>query len=115
MRDVFAMSCEPRPARFPATHGGSHRHGHGGPRRHGYVASTLAATVIAALILHLMTELLGRLDSADPAEMLSVLLGMAAVLATLLPFAVLFARRARTAWLASMPPEAGAALLSGPR
>ncbi|WP_431860822.1 hypothetical protein [Azospirillum sp.] len=108
MRDVFGMSCDPRPARHPAT-------GAGG-RRFGYVAPTLAATVIAALILHLLAELGSRLDADDPAGALSVLLGAAAVLVTLAPFAMLFALRARRAWLAGMAPDGrpqGPALASG--
>jgi len=108
MQDVFGMSCDPRPARYPATSGGV--------RRFGYLAPTMVATVIAALILHLMVELGSRFDADDPAGALSVLLGMAAVLVTLAPFAILFALRARRAWLAGMTPDGrpqGPALASG--
>ncbi|WP_448189039.1 hypothetical protein [Azospirillum sp. sgz301742] len=110
MQDVFGTSCEPRSTRHPAMSGG--------PRRFGYVAPTLAATVFAALILHLLAELASRLDAGDPAGAVAVLLGVAAVLVTLMPFAVLFALRARRAWLATMTPDArsgGSALVSGRR
>ncbi len=110
MQDVFRMSCEPRPARRPTTSGGS--------RRFAYVVPTLAATVSTALILHLLVELASRLDAGDPAGAVSVMLGAAAVLVTLMPFAMLFALRARRAWLAAMTPDArpgGPALASGPR
>jgi len=111
MQDVFGMSCDPRPARHPATNGG-------GVRRFAYVAPTLAATFFTALILHLLVELGSRLDVGDPAGAVSVLLGAAAVLVTLLPFAVLFALRARRAWLGGMTADGrpgGSALVSGRR
>lgn len=104
MRDVFGMSCDPRPARTPATPGRFHRFA--------YVAPTLAATVFTALILHLLVELGSRFDAGDPVGMLSVLLGMAAVLVTLMPFAVLYALRARRAWRADLEPRRSGA---GPR
>lgn len=109
MQDVFGMSCDPRSARHPVA---------GGARRFAFVAPTLAATVIAALILHLLVELGSRLGAGDPAGALSVVLGVAVVLVTLLPFAVLFAQRARRAWLAGMAPDGrpqGPALVSGRR
>jgi len=99
MQDVFGMSCDPRPARHPARNGA-------GVRRFAYV------------ILHLLVELGSRLDSGDPAGAVSVLLGAAAVLVTLLPFAVLFALRARKAWLGGMAPDGrpeGPALAPGRR
>lgn len=115
MQDVFGMSCEPRSTRRPAT---NHPASNGGSRRFAYVGPTLAATVFAALILHLLVELASRFDSGDPGGAVSVLLGAAAVLVTLMPFAVLFALRARRAWRATMTPDArpgGPALVSGRR
>lgn len=103
MQDVFGMSCEPRSTRRPAT---NHPALSGGPRRFAYVAPTLAATVFTALILHLLVDLASRFDAGDPVGAVSVLLGAAAVLVTLMPFAVLFALRARRAWLATMAPDA---------
>lgn len=113
MQDVFGMSCDPRPARHAATDGA--------PRagaRLSCVGPMLAATVIVALLLHLLVEFVLRIDPDDPMGVLSVLLGIAVVLVTLLPFALLFAQRARLAWrIASAPGgEAGrSALLSGRR
>ncbi len=63
----------------------------------GFVSPALTATVLAALILHLMTVLGGLLASADAAGIVSVLIGMAAVLVILLPFTILCARRAQEA------------------
>jgi len=110
MQDVFGMSCEPRSTRHPASGGGC--------RRFAGVAPTLAAALTAALILHLLADLASRFDAGDPAGAVSVLLGMAAVLGTLLPFVVLFALHARRAWLATPAPDArpdGPALVSGRR
>lgn len=115
MQDVFGMSCDPRPARLPTAPGGAVRRF---ARRFAYVVPTLAATVVTALILHLLVELGSRLDAGDPGGAVSVLLGVAAVLVTLLPFAVLFTARARRAWLAGMAHDdrpGGPALVSGRR
>lgn len=114
MQDVFGMSCEPRSTRYPAS---NHPALSGGPRRFAYVAPTLAATVFAALILHLLVDLASRFDAGDPGGAVSVLLGVAAVLVTLMPFAVLFALRARRAWRAAMTPDGrpGPAFVSGRR
>jgi len=68
-----------------------------------FVAPALAATVMAALILHLLTELALFLPLADPLGALSVLGGMSAVLVTLMPFTVLWARRAHRAWASGWP------------
>lgn len=64
-----------------------------------YASPAFSATALTALILHLMVDLASRLTLSDPAGMLSALVGMAAVLVTLLPFALLCARRAHAAWL----------------
>lgn len=63
----------------------------------GFVSPALTATVLAALILHLMTELGGRLASTDAGGVVSAVIGMAAVLVILLPFTILCARRAQEA------------------
>jgi len=91
MLDVFGTPYEPprlrwmRPPRFLGRI----------PR---YMAPALSATVLAALILHLLVELTSRLTSDDPAGTLSVLLGVLAVLVILLPFTILCVRRAQAAW-----------------
>jgi hypothetical protein len=93
MQDVFGMSCPSlRDAR-------KRRDGAEAVRRApGYVAPALAATFFAALALHLLVEVGRRIDPADPAGLVSVAMGAAVVLVTLVPFAVLFAARARAAW-----------------
>ncbi|HYG91002.1 MAG TPA: hypothetical protein VD978_32640 [Azospirillum sp.] len=116
MQDVFGISCELQQVPPPAGGGNASSH------RFCYVAPTLAATVFAALILHLLAELASHLDPADPVGILSVLTGMAAVLMMLMPFTVLFALRARRAWLATLPSPlttkrgrpSGSAVASGP-
>lgn len=111
MQDVFGMPGDPRLARHRPTGGRA-------VRRFAYVAPTLAATVVAALILHLLVEFGALFDAGDPAGAVSVLLGVAAVLVSLLPFAVLFAVRACRAWQAGMTPDGrpgGSALASGRR
>ncbi|HEY0835069.1 MAG TPA: hypothetical protein VGE72_14280 [Azospirillum sp.] len=93
MQDVIETSCPPlRDAR-------KHRYEAEAVRRApGYVAPALAATFFAALALHLLVEVFRRVDPADPAGLLSVAMGVGVVLVTLVPFAVLFAARARAAW-----------------
>ncbi|WP_148219215.1 hypothetical protein [Azospirillum sp. B510] len=58
----------------------------------------LAASVLGALILHLLAGLMARLLAADALGALSVMAGMVVVLVTLLPFALLSLGRARRAW-----------------
>lgn len=99
MQDVFGMSCAPRAER-PAATGGAPRAG----ARFAYVGPMLAATVIAAFLLHLLVEFVVRVDPDDPMSVLSVLLGISVLLVTLLPFALLFAQRARQAWRIATPP-----------
>ncbi|WP_162487972.1 hypothetical protein [Azospirillum lipoferum] len=77
----------------------------GRPRRAGAVtllaalASPLvAASVLGALILHLLAGLAARLPASDALGALSIMAGMALVLVTLLPFALLSVRRAHRAW-----------------
>ncbi|HYH18165.1 MAG TPA: hypothetical protein VD995_06070 [Azospirillum sp.] len=93
MQDVFGISCPPL---------GNERNGRAGAeavrRAPGYVAPALAATFFAALALHLLVEVAWRIDPADPAGLLSVAMGGAVVVVTLVPFAMLFAARARAAW-----------------
>jgi len=78
-----------------------------------YVSSAFSATVLAALILHLLVELASRLTLSDPAGAISVLVGMAAVLVVLLPFAILCAKRAHVAW--TQVEAGGAATPTSPR
>lgn len=64
------------------------------------VGPLLGASVLGALILHLMAGLIAQLPAADALGALSVMAGMAVVLVTLLPFALLSFRRAQRAWAA---------------
>ncbi|WP_146255391.1 hypothetical protein [Azospirillum sp. TSA6c] len=64
------------------------------------VGPLLGASVLGALILHLMASLVAQLPAADALGALSVMVGMAVVLVTLLPFALLSFRRAQRAWAA---------------
>lgn len=66
----------------------------------GVLGPLLGASVLGALILHLMAGLVAQLPAADALGALSVMAGMAVVLVTLLPFAVLSFRRAQRAWAA---------------
>ncbi|WP_395458283.1 hypothetical protein ACHMW5_30415 [Azospirillum melinis] len=65
------------------------------------VGPLLGASVLGALILHLMASLVAQLPAADALGALSVMVGMAVVLVTLLPFALLSFRRAQRAWAAT--------------
>lgn len=58
----------------------------------------LGATVLGALILHLMAGLAARLPVSDALGALSIMAGMTVVLVTLLPFALLWVRRAQRVW-----------------
>lgn len=76
-----------------------------GPRQAGaitlmtaLVSPLLAASVLGALILHLLAGLAARLPASDALGALSIMAGMAMVLVTLLPFALLSVRRAHRAW-----------------
>ncbi|PWC85753.1 hypothetical protein TSH100_14300 [Azospirillum sp. TSH100] len=62
------------------------------------VGPLLGASVLGALILHLLADLVARLPASDALGALSVMVGMAVVLVTLLPFALLSVRRAQRAW-----------------
>ncbi|MBP2297925.1 hypothetical protein [Azospirillum picis] len=73
------------------------------------VTSVFAATLLAALILHLLVGLAVRLPASDPLGALSVLGGMLVVLATLMPFALLWVRRAHGAWTALQAAPGGGA------
>lgn len=64
------------------------------------VGPLLATSVLGALILHLLAGLASRLPASDPLGAMSVMAGMAMVLVTLLPFALLSVRRAHRAWAA---------------
>ncbi|MCW2237584.1 uncharacterized membrane protein YhaH (DUF805 family) [Azospirillum canadense] len=68
--------------------------GHAVRRTSGFLSPALTATALAAVMLHLLASLAAHLASADAASAVTVLLGMAAVLVTLLPFTLLCARRA---------------------
>ncbi|PWC33113.1 hypothetical protein [Azospirillum sp. TSO35-2] len=65
-----------------------------------FAAQVLAATVLAAVTLHLLAALAARLPSSDALGALSVMVGMTVVLVTLLPFTLLWVRRAQQAWTA---------------
>ncbi|WP_372398613.1 hypothetical protein ABMY26_18315 [Azospirillum sp. HJ39] len=58
----------------------------------------LGATVLGALILHLMAGLAARLPVSDALGAVSIVAGMTVVLVTLLPFALLWVRRAQRVW-----------------
>lgn len=58
----------------------------------------LGATVLGALILHLMAGLAARLPVSDALGAVSIMAGMTVVLVTLLPFALLWVRRAQRVW-----------------
>ncbi|ANC91135.2 hypothetical protein A6A40_04025 [Azospirillum humicireducens] len=58
----------------------------------------LTTSVLGALILHLLAGLAARLPASGPLGAMSVMAGMAVVLVTLLPFALLSVRRAHRAW-----------------
>lgn len=62
------------------------------------VGPLLAVSVLGALILHLLAGLVARLPASDMLGALSVMVGMAVVLVTLLPFTLLSVRRAQRAW-----------------
>lgn len=64
------------------------------------VGPLLGASVLGALILHLMASLVAQLPATDALGALSVIVGMAVVLVTLLPFTLLSFRRAQRAWAA---------------
>lgn len=66
----------------------------------GVVGPLLAVSVLGALILHLLAGLVARLPASDVLGALSVMVGMAVVLVTLLPFTLLSLRRAQRAWAA---------------
>lgn len=66
----------------------------------GVVGPLLGASVLGALILHLLAGLMARLPASDALGALSVMVGMAVVLVTLLPFTLLSVRRAQRAWAA---------------
>ena len=97
MLDVHATSFPPQPRWTRHTRTGGSIGAKAVRRCTGFVSSALTATVLAALILHLMTVLGGHLVSADAAGAVSVFIGMAAVLVILLPFTILCARRAQAA------------------
>ncbi len=64
----------------------------------GCFTPALSATVLTVFILHLLLDLASRLRLADLGGVLSILVGMAAVLVILLPFTLHCARRAQEAW-----------------
>lgn len=103
MLDVYGTSCPPSRQRWISVAQTGRRTGGwiGGPslrRMAAFASSALTGTVLAAFMLHLLATLAGRLDSVDAAGILAVLIGMAVVLVTLLPFTLLCARRAGEAW-----------------
>lgn len=104
MQDVAGVACAPARARWTRTPPVAPRVAR---RRRvlSFAAPALAATVAAALLLHLLAELVRLMPAADPMGALSLLAGMAVVLVTLTPFTVLWARRAQHAWAAIWPVE----------
>ncbi len=98
MHDVFGedglkMSCRTPQAKHPAQSGGTL------VCRFGYLLPALVAMIFAMVIMHLLVKLVLLLNYTDSASFVSVLIGMVLVLVTLMPFVVLFASRARSAWL----------------
>ena len=94
MLDVYGTSC---PAVRPRW---SWRAATGGPRcrrLQGFATPALGAAMLSALILDLLLTLASHLGGADLTVALTVAVGMAAVLAILLPFALLCIRRAQDA------------------
>lgn len=71
----------------------------------GFVASVLGAVVLAALTLHLLTQMAGHLSFQDPVGTLAAMGGMAVVLLLLLPFTALCARRAHSVWVRGSEPR----------
>ncbi len=95
MLDVYGTSCPPPRQRWTRVARGDGRSdGHAVRRASGFLSPALTATALAAVMLHLLASLAAHLASADAASAVTVLLGMAAVLVTLLPFTLLCARRA---------------------
>lgn len=94
MLDVHGTSCPVARLRGPwrtATGGPRHR------RLQGFATPALGAAMLSTLILDLLLTLASHLGGADLVGALTVALGMAAVLAILLPFALLCIRRAQGA------------------
>ena len=98
MQDVLAASCQPRRTGRTPRDARRASKARGFLHPPAYVAHSVAAAFASALMLHLLVELAGLMDPADPAGLLTVAGGMAAVLVTLAPFAVAFAVRAQRAW-----------------
>lgn len=65
------------------------------------------ATVVVVLAVHLLADLIGRADPADPVGLLSVAMGMLAVSVVLVPFAVMFVARTCAAWSGAAEPRSG--------
>ncbi|MDQ2101572.1 hypothetical protein [Azospirillum isscasi] len=94
MLDVYGTSCPVARPRWPG------RAATGGPRDRrlqGFAMPALGAAMLSALILHLLLTFASHLGGADVAGVLTVAVGMAAVLVILLPFALLCVRRAQDA------------------
>lgn len=95
IRNVAGVACAPvrnrrvqsRPAGEPC-------------RVASFVGSALAAVVAASFGLHLLAELVVLLPAADVPGALSVLAGVLAVLAVVMPFTILWACRAQRVWAA---------------
>lgn len=99
MLDVYRTSWPPPRQRWiRLARSDARSDGPAARRPSGFLSPALAATALAAVMLHLLASLAAHLASADAASAVTVLLGMAAVLVTLLPFTLLCARRAGEAW-----------------
>lgn len=94
MLDVYGTSCPAARPRWPwrAATGESRCR-----RVQGFAVPASAAAMLSALILHLLLTLAAHLGDADVAGVLTVAVGMVAVLVVLLPFALLCIRQAQRA------------------
>lgn len=110
MLDVYGTSCPAARPRWSwrAATGESQ-----GRSRQGFAVPALAAASLSALILHLLLTLGAHLGGADAAGVLTVAAGMVAVLATLLPFALLCIRRALDALSAAPERRRGVTAAQG--
>lgn len=66
-------------------------------------APVVGLCVSAALALHLIVAIVGKLEAGEPGAAASVVLGCGAILLILLPFTILFASRLRK--LSKMPDD----------
>lgn len=95
MRNVVGVACAPARNRRVRSRPTDERR-----RVASFVGPALASIVVSSFGLHLLAELVALLPEADPLGALSVLAGMMAVLAIVMPFTILWACRAQRVWAA---------------